>query len=133
MQIVFLPNGTLVFEYGATDPAISIKEYTLMETLLLNYTTCYEALNPYVAKRRTVRRIQTLILRLESEILASQGKEAHYHYIKTVAAASLAALIIQDPFFFIPHGFLESLGFDFDIFLPYLKMPAWIRETVVSF
>jgi len=66
MQIVFLPNGTLVFEYGATDPAISIN--------------------------------QTLILRPESEILASQGKEAHYHYIKTVAAVSLASLIIQDPF-----------------------------------
>jgi len=72
MQIAPLPDGNLEFEYGATDPAISIKEYTLMETLLLNYTTCYEAFNPYVAKRRTVRGIQTLILRPESEILASQ-------------------------------------------------------------
>ncbi len=62
MQIASLPNGTFVFEYGATNPAISIEEYTLMETLLLNYTTCYEALNPYVAKRRTVRGIQTLVL-----------------------------------------------------------------------
>jgi len=43
-----------------------------METLLLNYTTCYEALNPYVVKRRTVSGIQILILRPESEILASQ-------------------------------------------------------------
>jgi hypothetical protein len=25
------------------------------------------------------------------------------------------------------------LGFDVDIFVPYLKMPAWITETVVSF
>jgi hypothetical protein len=50
-----------------------------------------------------------------------------------VAAVSLAALIIQDPFFFISQGFLGSLGFDFDIFVPYLKMPAWITETVVSF
>ena len=77
--------------------------------------------------------IQTLILKPESEILASQGQEAHYHYIKTVAAVSLAAFIIQDPFFFIPNGFLGSLGFDVDIFVPYLKMPAWITETVVSF
>ncbi len=38
MQIAHLPDGTLVFEYGATDPAISIEEYTLMETLLLSYT-----------------------------------------------------------------------------------------------
>ena len=84
MQIAPLPDGTLVFEYGATDPSISIEEYTLMEeTLLLNYTACYEALNPYVAKRRTVHGIQTLILKPESEILASQGQEAHYHYIKT--------------------------------------------------
>ena len=133
MQIAPLPNGNLVFEYGTTDPAISIKEFTLMETLLLNYTACYEALNPYVARRRTVHGIQTLILKPESEILASQGQEAHYHYIKTVAAVSLAALIIQDPFFFIPDGFLGSLGFDVDIFVPYLKMPAWITETVVSF
>jgi hypothetical protein len=50
-----------------------------------------------------------------------------------VAAVSLAALIIQDPFFFIPQGFLGSLGFDFDIFVPYLKMLAWITDTVVSF
>ncbi len=63
MQIASLPNGTLVFEYGATDPAISIEEYTLMETLLLNYTTCYKAFNPFVAKRHTVRGIQTLILK----------------------------------------------------------------------
>ncbi len=133
MQIAPLPNGNLVFEYGTTDPAISIKEFTLMETLLLNYTACYEALNPYVARRRTVHGIQTLILKPESEILASQGQEVHYHYIKTVAAVSLAALIIQDPFFFIPDGFLGSLGFEVDIFVPYLKMPAWITETVVSF
>ena len=53
--------------------------------------------------------------------------------MKTVAAVSLAALIIQDPFFFISQGFLGSMGFDFDIFVPYLKMPAWITETVVSF
>jgi hypothetical protein len=66
MQIASLPNGTLMFEYRATDPAISIEEYTLMEILLLNYTTCYEALNPYVAKRRTVRGIQTVILRPKS-------------------------------------------------------------------
>ncbi len=46
---------------------------------------------------------------------------------------SLAVLIIQDPFFCIPNGFLGSLGFDVDIFVPYLKMPAWITETVVSF
>ena len=50
-----------------------------------------------------------------------------------MAAVSLAALIIKDPFFFIPQGFLGSLGFDFDIFVPYLKMPAWITDTVVSF
>jgi len=118
MQIAPLPNGNLVFEYGTTDPAISIKEFTLMETLLLNYTARYEALNPYVARRRTVHGIQTLILKPESEILASQGQEAHFHYIKTVAAVSLAALIIQDPFFFIPDGFLGSLGFDVDIFVP---------------
>ena len=74
MQIAPLPNGNLVFEYGTTDPAISIKEFTLMETLLLNYTACYEALNPYVARRRTVHGIQTLILKPESEILASQGQ-----------------------------------------------------------
>ena len=86
-----------------------------------------------MAKRRTVHEIQTLILKPESEILASQGQEAHYHCIKTVAAVSLAALIIQDPFFFIPNGFLGSLGFDVDIFVPYLKTPAWITETVVSF
>ncbi len=82
MQIASLPNGTLVFEYGTTDPAISIKEYTLMETLLLNYTACYEALSPYVAKRHIVRGIQTLILKPESEVLASQGQEAHYHFKK---------------------------------------------------
>jgi len=133
MQIAPLQDGNLVFEYCAIDPTISIKEYTLMEMLLLNYTACYKALNPYVARRRTVRGIQTLILKPESEILASQGQEAHYHYIKTVAAGSLAALIIQDRFFFIPNGFLGSLGFDVDIFVPYLKMPAWITETVVSF
>ncbi len=50
MQIAPLPDGNLVFKYGATDPAISFKEYTIMETLLLNYSACYEALNPYVAK-----------------------------------------------------------------------------------
>ncbi len=50
-----------------------------------------------------------------------------------MAVVSLAALIIQDPFFFIPQGFLRSLGFDFDIFVPYLTMPPWITETVVSF
>ncbi len=133
MQIASLPYGTLVFEYGATDPAISIEEYTLMETLLLNNTACYEALNPYVVKRRTVRGIQTLMLKPESDFLTSQGQEAHYHYIKTVATLSLAALIIQDPFFFILHGFLGSLGFDVDIFVPFLKMPAWITETLVSF
>jgi hypothetical protein len=80
-----------------------------------------------------VRGIQTLFLKPESEILASQGKEAHYHNIKAVAAVSLAALIIQDPFFFIPQGFFGTLGFDFDIFLSYLKMPACLTETVVSF
>jgi len=133
MQIASLPNGTFEFEYGATDPAISIKEFTLMETLLLNYTTCYEALNLYVAKKRTVRGIQTLVLKPESQILASQVEEAHYYYIKTVTAVSLDALIIQDPFFFIFQGFLRSLGFDFDVFVPYLKLPSWITETVVSF
>jgi len=133
MQIAPLLDGTLAFNYGAPDPAISIEEFTLMETLLINYTACYEALNPYVARRRTVRGIQTLILKPESEILASQGQEAHYHSIKTVAAVSFAALIIQDRFFFIPNGFLGSLGFDVDIFVPYLKMPAWVTETVVSF
>jgi hypothetical protein len=86
-----------------------------------------------VAKRHTVCGIQTLILKPESEILASQGQEAHFHHIKTVATVSLAALIIQDPFFFIPPGFLGSFGFDVDIFVPSLKMPAWITETVVSF
>jgi hypothetical protein len=53
--------------------------------------------------------------------------------MKTVATESLAALIIQDPFSFIPQCFLGSLGFDVDIFVPYLIMPAWITETVVSF
>ena len=98
-----------------------------METLLLNYTTCYEALNPYVVKRRTVSGIQILILRPESEILASQWKEAHYH-------CSVSCCFDHPrPIFFISQGFLGSLSFDFDIFVPYLKMPAWITETVVSF
>ncbi len=66
MQISSLPNDTLMFEYCATDPAIRMEENTLMEILLLNYTTCYEALNPYVAKRHTVRGIQTVILRPKS-------------------------------------------------------------------
>ncbi len=51
MQLASLPNGTLVFEYGATDPAISIKENTMMETLLLNYTTLLRSLKSLCGKK----------------------------------------------------------------------------------
>jgi hypothetical protein len=102
MQITSLSNGTFVFEYGTSDAIISSEEYHLMETLLLNYTSCYEALDPYVAKKCMVHGIQTLILKPESDILASQGEEAHYHYIKTVAAVSLAAIDHPRPLFLYP-------------------------------
>jgi len=30
------------------------------------------------------------------------------------------ALLIQDPFLFTPNGFLNTLGFDYHIYVPYL-------------
>jgi len=63
MQIAPLPNGNLVFEYGTTDPAISIKEF-----ILLNYTACYEALNPYVARNQSPKFLLLKVKRLTTTI-----------------------------------------------------------------